>query len=231
MIGSRMRRTLTGVSAAFLVLGLAACGTSGSSAGGNAGALDPAGPSSSASAAGSVASPGATASAAVSGLRSFTFPAGVQVQFQTALPASGTQRSAVIGYENYVNSLWAAVATDGGDTTYKEYMGGNALTFADNLISEFRNGGDKLSGTVVYFDISVPQTYYGAGAVVQACVDASGLDMVSAATGKTTGTVFDSKYQHYEEQAATGKSSGGSWTVSHTQNLPASGGGSAGVCV
>lgn len=230
MIGSRMRRTLTGVSlAAFLTVGLAACASGGG--GNNNGALNPSGATSSANAAGSVASPGATASAAVSGLRSFTFPAGVQVQFQTPLPASGTQRAAVIGYENYVNSLWAAVASQGSNTAYRQYIGGNALTFTDNLISEFRNGGDKLSGTVVYFDISVPQTFYGAGAVVQACVDTSGLDMVSAATGKTTGTVFDSKYQHYEEQAATGKSSGGSWTVSHTENLPASGGGSAGVCV
>jgi hypothetical protein len=62
-------------------------------------------------------------------------------------------------------------------------------------------------------------------------VDASGLNMVSAATGKVTGTVFDSSYQHYQEQVAVGKSPAGYWTVSHTENSPASSGGAAGDCI
>jgi hypothetical protein len=232
-----MRKRLTGVSlAAFLTLGLTlgtvACGSGGGSNGsGDSGALDPSGATSSANAAGTVASPAATASGSASGPRSFAFPQGFTVQFQTPLPASGTQRAAMIGYENYVDSLWAAVSSQGSDTAYRQYMGGNALTFADNLIAEFKNGDDKLSGTVVYFDISVPQVFYGAGAVVQACVDASGLSMVNAETGKTAGTVFDSSYQHYQEQAATGKSAAGAWTVSHTENSPASSAGSSGVCI
>jgi hypothetical protein len=226
-----MRKTLTGVSVAvFLVLGAVACGSGGGN-GGDSGVLDPSGATSSANAAGTVASPAATTSGSPSGLRSFAFPAGFQVQFQTPLPASGTQRAAMIGYENYVDSLWDAVASRGADTEYRQYMGGNALTFANSLISEFKNGDDKLSGTVVYFDISVPQVFYGAGAVVQSCVDASGLNIVDAKTGKTTGTVFDSSYQHYQEQAAAAKSKAGSWTVSHTENFPVSSGGSAGDCI
>jgi hypothetical protein len=211
-----------------LALGTAACaGASGSSGGGSNGVLDPGGATSSA---GTDASP-AAATASAPGLQSFTFPSGVQVQFQTPLPASGTQRQAVIGYENYVDSLWAAVATAGANTTYKKYIGGNALTFADNLISEFRNGDDKLRGTVIYFNTTVPQVFYGDSAVVESCVDTSGLSMVSATTGKTTGTVFDSSYQHYQEQAASAKSSAGYWTVDHTQNTSASSGGSAGNCI
>jgi hypothetical protein len=226
-----MRKTLTGVSVAvFLVLGAVACG-SGGGTGGESGVLDPSGVTSSANAAGTVASPAATTSGSASGLRSFPFPAGFQVQFQTPLPATGTQRAAMIGYENYVDSLWDAVASRGADTEYRQYMGGNALTFANSLISEFKNGDDKLSGTVVYFDTSVPQVFYGAGAVVQSCVDASGLNIVNAKTGKTTGTVFDSSYQHYQEQAAAAKSKAGSWTVSHTENFPVSSGGSAGDCI
>jgi hypothetical protein len=221
----RVRKTLGGVSlAAVLMLGAVACG-SGGSGGGDGGALDPSGATSSANA----ASP--AAATAASGLRSFAFPSGVQVQFQTPLPASGTQRAAMIGYENYVDSLWYAVSSRGSDTVYRQYMSGNALTFADSLISEFRDGGYKLSGTVVYFDISVPQVFYGASAVVQSCVDTSGLSMVNAKTGKTAGTVFDSSYQHYQEQAAAGKSAAGYWTVSHTENVPASSGASAGVCI
>jgi hypothetical protein len=226
-----MRKTLTGVSVAvFLVLGAVACGSGGGN-GGDSGVLDPSGATSSGNAAGTVASPAATTSGSPSGLRSFAFPAGFKVQFQTPLPASGTQRAAMIGYENYVDSLWDAVASRGADTEYRQYMGGNALTFANSLISEFKNGDDKLSGTVVYFDISVPQVFYGAGAVVQSCVDASGLNIVDAKTGKTTGTVFDSSYQHYQEQAAAAKSKAGSWTVSHTENFPVSSGGSAGDCI
>jgi hypothetical protein len=231
----RMRKTLSGASlAAFLALGAVACASGGGNGGGGnggggSGALDPSG-ATSASAAG-IAAPSAGAGAAASGLRNFAFPAGVQVQFQTPLPASGTQRAAMIGYENYVDSLWYAVSSQGSDTEYQQYMGGNALAFANSLIAEFKSGDDKLSGTVVYFDISVPQVFYGAGAVVQSCVDASGLYMVNAKTGKTAGTVFDSSYQHYQEQAAAGKSTAGYWTVSHTENSPASSGSSAGVCV
>ncbi|HEV3381405.1 MAG TPA: hypothetical protein VG142_10545 [Trebonia sp.] len=224
-----MRKALTGISlAVLLTLGSAGCASgSGGSSGGSSGALDPAGASSS----GSDASPAADATQSAAGVQSFTFPSGVQVQFQTQLPASGPQRTAVIGYENYVDSMWAAVSTGGANTTYEKYIGGNALSFANSLISEFRNGDDKLSGTVVYFDISVPQTFYGESAVVQSCVDASGLNMVSAATGKVTGTVFDSSYQHYQEQVAVGKSPAGYWTVSHTENSPASSGGAAGDCI
>jgi hypothetical protein len=153
------------------------------------------------------------------------------VQFQTPLPASGPQRAAMIGYENYVDSLWYAVTSRGAHTQYRQYMGGNALTFADKLIHEFKTDDYKLGGRVVYFDISVPKVFYGDGAVVQSCVDASGLNMVNVKTGKTSGTVFDSSYQHYQEQAADGKSKSGYWTVSHTENFPASSGASAGVCV
>jgi hypothetical protein len=240
--GVRVRKTLSGASlAAFLMLGAVACGgSSAGSGGGDSGALDPSGATPAASAAGGVGSPavptggaGVTGGtgAAANGLRSFAFPAGVQVQFQTPLPASGPQRAAMIGYENYVDSLWYAVTSRGAHTQYRQYLGGNALTFADKLIHEFKTGDYKLGGTVVYFDISVPKVFYGDGAVVQSCVDASGLNMVNATTGKTAGTVFDSSYQHYQEQAADGKSKSGYWTVSHTENFPASSGASAGVCV
>jgi hypothetical protein len=234
----RMRKTLSGASlAAFLAVGAVACasggggninGGGGGNGGGGSGALDPAGATTSASAAGTAAP---SAGAAASDPRSFTFPAGVQVQFQTPLPASGPQRAAMVGYENYVDSLWSAVSSQGSDTAYRQYTGGNALTFANGLIKEFKSGDYKLSGKVVYFDTSVPQVFYSDGAVVQSCVDASGLYMVNAETGKTAGTVFDSSYQHYQEQAAAGKSPAGYWTVSHTENSPASGGNSSGVCV
>jgi hypothetical protein len=171
-----------------------------------------------------------SAAATTPGLRDFAFPASVKIQFQTPLPASGPQRAAVIAYENYIDSMWHAVYTHGADTTYKKYVFGNALTFAEGEIRSFTTGGDQLSGTITYYDMAVPNVYFGAGAVVSSCVDASQMYMVSQQTGNRAGTLFTGGFNHYQEQAATGKASGGYWIVSHTDNYPARNGGAAGVC-
>lgn len=228
-----MRKRLTGVSraaflAAFLALAAVACGSDGGN--GNNGALAPAGGATATAKAAASATPTASAAAA-SGLASFPFPAGVQVEFQTPLPASGAQRAAMIGYENYVDSLWYGVSTLGSSTAYTQYDSGNVLTFAKGEINNFTSNGYKLKGKIVYYDITVPQVFYNAGAVVRSCVDASGLYRVDAKTGQTVGTVFSSSYSHYQEQVSTAKSAGGYWIVSSTGNTPASKGGSAGVCI
>jgi len=163
-------------------------------------------------------------------LQGFAFPASVKVEFDTPLPASGPKRAAMIGYENYVDSMWYAVYSRGSSTAYQEYAGGNALTFVQNLVKEFSQYGLGLRGKIVYYDISVGQIYYGAGAVVSSCVDASGLDRFVAKTGRSLGTVFSAQYDRYLEQASAAKSKAGFWTVGHTGNSPASGGGSSGMC-
>jgi hypothetical protein len=168
--------------------------------------------------------------AATPGLRDFTFPASIKIEFQTPLPVSGPQRAAMIAYENYIESMWHAVYTHGADTTYKKYVFGNDLTFAHQEIREFTSGGYQLSGTITYFDMTVPNVYFGAGAVVDSCIDASQMAMVNDQTGKRAGTLFTGGFNHYQEQAATGKSSGGYWIVSHSDNYPSSDGGAAGVC-
>lgn len=225
-----MRNRFTAVClAAFLALAAVACSSGASSSAGNNGALDPqGGPTTTAP---SVSGSPTFAAAAPAGLRSFAFPANVRVEFHTPLPASGPRRAAMIGYENYIDSVWYAVYTRGSNTTYQQYVGGNALTFARSLVREFSSDGYRLRGTIVYYDISVPQVFYGAGAVVQSCVDASKFYRVKAATGRVAGTIFSPSYDHYQEQASAGKAAAGFWTVSHTENLPAANGGSAGVCV
>jgi len=215
--------------AAFITLAAVACSSAASStSAGDTGVLAPPGGQTAATSA-----PAASAShppAAPSGLRKFAFPPSVRVEFHTPLPASGPRRAAMIGYENYVDSMWYAVVSHGASKVYLQYAGGNARTFVQGVMGAVPVGY-RISGTIVYYSISVPQVFYGAGAVVQSCVDASGLYRVNATTGKRIGTIFSPAYDHYQEQASAGQAAAGFWTVSHTANTPASDGGSAGMCV
>jgi hypothetical protein len=170
------------------------------------------------------------------GLRSFAFPPGVTVLVQATLPASGARRSAVIGYENYVRSLWDTVATHGSSTAYQGYLFGDALAFAHAMIHEVTEDGYKLHGTIVYHDISVPRVYHDAGAVVDACVNAGSMYLVTEKTGKVAGTVFGKSFDRYREQVSDGREAGGragpggSWVVTRTDNIPAPDGGAAAHC-
>ena len=176
------------------------------------------------------AAPSQPASAAtVSGLQNFAFPSSIKIQFQTPLPASGPQRSAVIAYENYIDSMWHAVYTHGADTSYQKYVYGNALSFAQQEIRFFTKGDNQLRGTLTYYNITVPQVFYSAGAVVSSCVDASKMKFVEERTG-TIGTLFSSAYFHYLEQVGTGTTRDGFWIVNHTDPTPAARGGAAGAC-
>ena len=179
---------------------------------------------------GSAASTPSATPTAVAGLKAFTFPSSIQVEFQTELPPSGPQRAAVIAYENYVDSMWYAVYSLGKNKAYQKYVSGNALKFANQIIDEFKAGHYKLEGTVIYSDISVPQSYYGAGAVVYSCFNDSGLHMVNPSTGQSAGPIVSSKYTYSQEQAAAGKRADGTWWIVNTDFYPAASGGAAGVC-
>jgi hypothetical protein len=208
------RRTLASLVAGGLLVTLTACGSA------RPGVFRPAGATQSAST--------PAAQVHVSGLASFTFPADVKVEFDTPLPSDPMQQAAVIGYENYIDSMWYAAATHGASKAYESYTYGNALTFVKNLAAEFRQDG--LQGTIEYSDIAVPNTYGKSGAVVTSCVNTSGFYRVNSA-GKQLGTVFGAaKWDNYEEQVAAGKKANGKWAVNGTYNYPASDGGAAGEC-
>lgn len=207
-----MRNRFTAISlAAFLALAVVACTNDGSSISGNGGL-----PSASTPTRASASDTGAarTAAKAPAGLLRFAFPASVKVEFQTGLPARNPQRAAMIGYENYVDSGWYAVYTHGASKTYSHYVFGSALTDFRQLISELT--GYRLDGTIVYYDISVPQVFNGASALVQACVNDSGLYVADAKTGRLIETVFRSDFEHYQEQASAAKSQAGPWFVNST---------------
>jgi hypothetical protein len=228
-----MRKTVTGVSlAAFLALGAVACGSSSSSSGNN-GALDPSGGSSATPSATASASPAASASASASttaadGVQSFPFPTDVKVVFQTPLPASGPKRGAMIGYENYVDSVYYASQTQGKNTAYLKYVSGNVLTGSNRLINDFKSNDVTLHGTVYYYDMSVTQVFGSGGAVVQACVDSSGLHVLQS-DGKVGGQVFSTP--RYLEQSSAGKTKAGYWMIGHTVSTSANSGGSAEMCI
>jgi hypothetical protein len=166
---------------------------------------------------------------AVKGLQVFNFPQTVQIDFQSELPASGPKREAAIAYENYIDSMWYAAYTHGASKAYERYTSGNVLSFVRTVIHEVSKG-DTISGTIMYFDTSVPSVYYGNGALVESCVNASGLYLVNAKTGKNAGNVISTKYDSYQEQAAAAKEPGGAWAIINTQNYRAASGGSAGMC-
>lgn len=209
------------------VLMVAALAVSACASGGSSSSFVPGG---GATASGSASATPSSTPTAVAGLKAFTFPSSIQVEFQAQLPATGPQRSAMIAYENYIDSMWYAVYTLGQNKAYEKYITGNALSFAKEIIAEFKAGHYELKGTVVYSDISVPDVYGNAGVVVESCFNDSGLQMVNPSNGKSAGNIINSKYTYSQEQAAAGKRADGSWWIIHTDFYPAASGGSAGVC-
>lgn len=199
------------------LLGVAACGNH------HVAAFHPAGSVSQAAShtAEPSTAPASAAASAAPGSGGFHFPAGFAITFRAGHAGSAKRRAMIVGYENYVRSFWAAILTHGRDHAYRRYLAGNALTFARKQINYYRSNGQTVTGTARYSGIRVTNVYFGHGAVVQACVDVSGLSRVKTTTGKRVGTVYSRPYLHYLEQVAEGELPGGGWYVLHTGNYPA----------
>jgi hypothetical protein len=120
-----------------------------------------------------------------------------------------------------VLSLWAAVSSHGKDTAYQKLATGNAAAFARQEISYLAHGRG-LSGAIRYYNTTVPKIYYGRGADVTSCVDASRFTVTSTRTGKAVGTVFPAKYAHYLENTGLARRADGTWFVTQTGAFPAS---------
>ena len=176
-------------------------------------------------------SPGAVAPATQpDGLLSFAFPPAVRIVFQTPLPASQPQRGVMIGYENYVDSLWYATYTHGQSTVYEQYTSGNVLSYVQSEISDANYGpGYTLRGTITYYDMTVPGVNGDSTATVSSCVDASGLDWVNEKTGQLYGPIFASGDLHYLEQNSAQNELGG-WIMDRVVSYLSSGGGAAAAC-
>jgi hypothetical protein len=207
MRGGRGRAALF---AAGILTGIAACGN------GSAAVFHPAGSLSSAPVPSPLPGPGAQH------LGSFRFPGDVSIDFTSPTPADPARRAVITGYRDYVLSLWAAVLTHGKNTGYLQRALGNAAVFVRREAARYRSPGVTVQGTISYSDTRIVGIYFGTGADVLSCVDASAFHQVNARTGATVGPALPARLTRYLENVAEGRGSDGTWSVTRLAVYPAS---------
>ena len=154
-------------------------------------------------------------------LGSYRFPSDVSIDFTAPAPASAVQRAVIAGYQDYVLSLWAAVLTHGKNTTYLRHAGGNAAGFVRHEAARYASPGITVKGTISYTDTKITGVYFGTGADVLSCVDASAFHQVNAQTGATQGPALPARLTRYLENVAEGRNSDGTWSVTRLAVYPA----------
>ena len=202
----RVRRAFL---ATAILAGVAACGSGSAAAFQPAGSLSPA------------PVQGALPGLAGQGLAGFRFPSDVSIDFTTPAPAVPARRAVIDGYRNYVLALWAAVLSHGRYGAYQRQATGNALAFVRREVARYGTQGTTMRGTIAYNDTRIAGIYFGTGADVLACVDASALHQVNAKTGATVGSALPVRLTRYLENVAEGKRSDGTWFVSRLAVYPA----------
>ena len=205
----RGRRGSAALLAAGTLAGVVACGS------GNAAVFHPVGSVSSAPVQTPLPGPGGQH------LGSFRFPSDVSIDFTAPPPASAVQRAVIAGYQDYVLSLWAAVLTHGKNTTYLRHAGGNAAGFVRREARRYGSPGLTVKGTISYSNTKITGVYFGTGADVLSCVDASEFHQVNARTGATEGPALPSRLTRYLENVAEGRNSDGTWSVTRLAIYPA----------
>jgi len=203
----RVRRA---VLATGILVGVAACGNGSAAAFQPAGSLSPA----------PVQAP--LPGQAGQHLGGFRFPGDVSIDFTTPAPADPARRAVIDGYQNYVLALWAAVLSHGDNSAYRQQATGNALGFVRREVARYGAPGTTVKGTIAYNDTRIAGSYFGAGADVLACVDASAFHQVNAQTGATLGPALPARLTRYLENVAEGKRRDGTWFVSRLAVYPAS---------
>ena len=205
----RGRRGSAALLAAGILAGAVACGS------GNAAVFRPAGSMSPAPVQAPLPGTGAQH------LGSFRFPSDVSIDFADPPPASAVQRAVVTGYQDYVLSLWAAVLTHGKNTTYLRHAGGNAAKFVRHETARYASQGATVKGTISYTNTKINGLYFGTGADVLSCVNASEFHQVNAQTGATVGPALPARMTRYLENVAEGRNSDGTWSVTRLAIYPA----------
>jgi hypothetical protein len=155
-------------------------------------------------------------------LGGFRFPVGVSIEFESPAPAEATRRAVISGYQGYVLSLWAAVLSHGTNTAYQQQDAGNAVGFVRHEAARYRLPGATVRGTIDYYGTRVAAIYFGTGADVLSCVDASAFHRVNARTGATMGPALPARLAHYLENVAEGRRPDGTWFVNRLAIYPAS---------
>jgi hypothetical protein len=195
--------------AAGIFAGVVACGS------GNAAVFHPAGAMSPAPVQAPLPGPGGQR------LGSFRFPSDVSIDFSAPPPASAVQRAVITGYQDYVLSLWAAVLTHGKNSAYLRHAGGNAAGFVRREAKRYASPGVTVKGTISYTDTKITGVYFGTGADVLSCVDASEFHQVNAQTGAAEGPALPARLTRYLENVAEWRNSDGTWSVTRLAIYPA----------
>src|SRR6266700_3656683 len=196
----RGRRGSVALLATGILTGIAACGNGGTAV------FHPAGSVSSAPVRSPLPGPGGQH------LGSFRFPSDVSIDFTAPAPADAARRAVIAGYQDYVLSLWAAVLTHGKNTTYLRHAGGNAAGIVRREAARYASPGTTVKGTITYNGTRIAGVYFGTGANVLSCVDASAFHQVNAQTG-AQGPALPARLTRYLENVAEGRSNDGTWSV------------------
>ena len=202
----RVRRAFL---ATAILAGVAACGSGSAAAFQPAGSLSPA------------PVQAALPDQAGQRLAGFRFPSDVSIDFTTSVPGDPARRAVIDGYRSYVLALWAAVLSHGKYGAYQQQATGNALAFVHREVARYGTQGTTMRGTIAYNDTRIAGIYFGTGADVLACVDASAFHQVNTKTGATLGPALPVRLTRYLENVAEGKRSDGSWFVSRLAVYPA----------
>jgi hypothetical protein len=208
VVGRRGSATLLAI---IVLIGVAACG------GGSAAVFHPAGSIASRS---PQAAPVATTAAQRYG--GFRLPAGVSIDFTSPAPADPSRRAIVVGYLDYVLSMWAGVLSHGANTGYTNQAEGNALTFVTREVARYSSPVQTVRGTIRYSGTKVTNVYFGTGASVVSCVDAAAFHAVNAQTGARLGPALPGRPVRYLEAVSEGRRSDGAWFVNRSVTYPAS---------
>jgi len=153
---------------------------------------------------------------------SFRFPAGVSIDFISPAPGDASRQAIVAGYQNYVLSMWAGVLSHGSDTAYQNQAVGNALTFVHREVARYQTAGRTVRGTIQYSGTRVTGVYFGNGASVISCVDATAFHDVNAQTGARLGPALPARPVRYLEEVSEGRRSDGTWFVNRSVTYAAS---------
>lgn len=198
--------------AAFVALGTAACGGSGSN-----GSTDTNGtlPSAGASATAAVATSAApTASGAPTNVAGFTFPAGFTVRFNTQLPSDSAKRAVFQALESQQAGLVYALYVEQGDKRYLKWTEGDAFT---SLVTAAKSGHLAGRGVIAYSDIKLTSKIYtfstGSGTSGTFCLDTSGAQGYNTATSATVAPALPSGLYLFSMH----KDPGATWKVAVLQ--------------
>ena len=153
---------------------------------------------------------------------SFRFPAGVSIDFISPAPGDASRQAIVAGYQNYVLSMWAGVLSHGSDTAYQNQAVGNALTFVHREVARYQTAGRTVRGTIQYSGTRITGVYFGNGASVISCVDATAFHDVNAQTGARLGPALPARPVRYLEEVSEGRRSDGTWFVNRSVTYAAS---------